>query len=121
MPGVAELESVLIDTCRSFREVFLVIDALDECDFLEHRPRLLKTLQIFRERSGKLFVTSRPFAHDIRKSFTSGRQLPVFAHQEDIRRFLLGKMDDSVLAKEIMDDDLQQLIVRIIIEQSKGM
>ena len=121
MPKAEELEEVLLDVCESFREVFIVIDALDECDAARYRPSLLKTLELVRKNSTKLFVTSRPFADDIRKSFSQGLQIPISAQQSDIRRYLQAKISANAAAEDIMDRQLQAEIFKVISEGANGM
>lgn len=112
---------MLLDVCQSFDEVFIVIDALDECDAARYRPSLLKTLQRLREGSAKLFVTSRPFANDIKKSFSEGPQIQISAQGSDVRKYLQEKISNNEAAEDIMDRHLRLEILTTISEGANGM
>ncbi|KAG8534359.1 uncharacterized protein KY384_001203 [Bacidia gigantensis] len=121
IPDVDELEEVILEVCKSFRQVFIVIDALDECDAARYRPSLLKILALLEKRSAKLFITSRPFADDIRKSFGQGPQISISAQQTDIRRYLQDRISNNAAAEDIMERRLQAEIFSVISEGANGM
>lgn len=92
MPKVEELREVLNDTCRNSQDVYIIIDALDECDALRHRPVLVKTLERIQRDVAKVFVTSRPYPDDIKKAFAHGLQIQISAQEFDIRMYLEAKI-----------------------------
>jgi hypothetical protein len=71
-PRLPELEQHFEETIGCFDQVFLVVDAMDECK-TDHRGGLLSYIvHIFQSSPGKLklFVTSRPEG-DIKEAFNS--------------------------------------------------
>ena len=61
MPRPVELEGILLSTIRAYDEIFLLLDALDECPNGEMRQGVLQYLERLAQRAGnvKMFATSR--------------------------------------------------------------
>ena len=120
-PKVEELRKVFLDVCRIFQDVYVIIDAVDECDGSKQRPTLLKTLDIIQKEAAKVFVTSRPYSDDIRRAFAQGPQIQINARTSDIRIYLEAKIHDNTAAEDIMDKRLMMEIVSVISEGASGM
>ncbi|ERF68520.1 hypothetical protein EPUS_05659 [Endocarpon pusillum Z07020] len=121
-PSLHEISALLRSQVRNFDEVFIIIDALDECpeadqvrnNFLNGVRSLLPHIQ--------LMVTSRPIA-SIESMFKEDTQLEIRAHDEDIRTFIESHIQ---LQKELVDvleghDDVQSVIVSTLLEKTNGM
>ncbi|EEU33889.1 uncharacterized protein NECHADRAFT_55600, partial [Fusarium vanettenii 77-13-4] len=69
--------------------VFVVIDALDECQVSDNcRARFLSKITELQQESGvNIFVTSRPLP-EITRDLKDGISLDIRAHEEDVRRYL---------------------------------
>ncbi|KAF4426403.1 Vegetative incompatibility protein HET-E-1 [Colletotrichum fructicola] len=84
-PSVAELSKTLELVCKTFARVYILIDALDECQAVGCRSSLLKTL--FKQRTGTgapvhLFATSR-FIPEIEEEFEDPLRCEIKASEKD--------------------------------------
>ncbi|KAI5846365.1 hypothetical protein DFP73DRAFT_387213 [Morchella snyderi] len=68
-PDFEELYRVFLATCGKFSRVFLVFDALDECDQDGGQGYLLRSLQHLLEEKQQIsiFLTSQPYPEDIQR------------------------------------------------------
>ena len=112
-----DLMKLLRMALASLRQVFICIDALDECP-PKHLPELLVSLrELIRECPGtRIFLTGRPHIREnIQRYFPKAFEMPITTKREDIRKYLqkrLGRDDEP----EAMDNDLRDDIMRIIPE-----
>lgn len=121
-PSVPELSRSLQNQVRRFGKVFIVIDALDEC------PENDRTREVFLGELRKLpsniriLVTSRPNTL-IEYAFAGASRLDIYAHDDDVRRHVVARLDtQSLLAKHVTaDPSLQDAIISKILEKSQGM
>lgn len=119
-PQLDDLETTLLLTCREFRQTFIIIDALDECDAKRHRKAFLKVLKDLENTSARLFVTSRPHPDDIKQTLCAAPRITVEAHDSDIRKYLahkLGQDGDT----DLIDEPLKEDIVSNIANRAQGM
>jgi hypothetical protein len=123
------LERVLLQ----FRKVYILIDALDECDERNVIP-LLRPLQKMLgysdttnlQQSTRIFVTGRPHTERQVQQYLSRSTNPTSftleAHTEDIERFILHKIETEVCDIDIKDNhDLKTEIATQISSRSDGM
>jgi len=119
---LVDLMRLLRVAIDSLPQVFICIDALDEC-LPKFLPELLQSLRdIVRESpSTRIFLTGRPHVgEDVRRYFTKAVVIPISPKTDDIRNYLemrLDRDDDP----EAMDNDLRADIVRIILEKIPDM
>ena len=86
-PTEDEIAGSFQATCSLFSEVYIVVDALDECE-ARHRDRLLSRLRHMQWFwTLKLFVTSRSIP-DVVGHFKDDTALEIKASQDDVRSFL---------------------------------
>ncbi|RYO34681.1 hypothetical protein AA0111_g3695 [Alternaria arborescens] len=88
-PSLDEICSVLRDVLAHYPTVYLVIDALDECQEDTRRLVLAKLRDLQTARDVRLMATSR-FIPDIEDAFREAPRLEVRASREDIKRFVDG-------------------------------
>ncbi|CAN9210682.1 unnamed protein product [Alternaria alternata] len=91
-PSLDEICSVLRDVLAHYPTVYLVIDALDECQEDTRRLVLAKLRDLQTARDVRLMATSR-FIPDIEDAFREAPRLEVRASREDIKRFVDGQTD----------------------------
>ena len=118
----ADLMGMLRTAIASLQQVFICIDALDEC-LPKHLPELLKSLRdIVRESpTTRIFLTGRPHVReDIQRYFTKVAVIPISPNTDDIRNYLDMRLDGDA-DPEAMNDDLRADIVRIILEKVSDM
>ncbi|KAF7922343.1 uncharacterized protein EAE97_011085 [Botrytis byssoidea] len=120
-PSTEEVSSTLKSIINSYSKVFIVVDALDECQmadgcrmkFLSEVFHLHETCQL------SLFATSR-YIPDIEKRFDSSMRLEIRASDKDVERYLDGRI--SQLPGYVRQStDLQNEIKIGIIKAVDGM
>ena len=120
-PQIQDLELTLLDVCQDFDQVFITIDALDECDERTSRKRFLLFLaELQQTPSIRLFVTSRPYPEDIQKAFGQAPQIVVEASVADLRKYLRRRIEESDTAG-IVDEDFKQHLVETIAKGAQKM
>ena len=91
-PSLDEICSALRDALAHYPTVYLVIDALDECQESTRRHFLAKLRDLQAVRDVRLMATSR-FILDIEDAFRKAPRLEVRASTEDIECFVTGQTD----------------------------
>ena len=117
-PFLDEILQVLRSICRTYTTLYIVVDALDECeDRYATRSQLLDLLQGLQAgKNIQLMLTSR----FIPEQFQSAPRLEVRANEQDVRRFVAGQIPR--LPKCIQHDDrLKQTVYNKITEAVDGM
>jgi len=117
-----DMVQMLKRTVSILSQVFICIDALDECP-PKHLLELLGTMKEVLEESPRtrIFLTGRPQVEaEITRYFTTRLAVPVIPKMHDIRRYLENKleMDPEPIA---MSDSLRADILRIIPERVSEM
>lgn len=112
-PSLRELVESLRSVAQLFDHVFIVVDALDECQESNHcLPRFLSELFDLQKQLGvNLFATARPLGH-IKSSFEKAMSIEIRAHSEDVRKYVSGRLGElpmvvqrnSKLQEAIMDN-----------------
>jgi hypothetical protein len=92
-PSLDEISAVLQSVAAAYSRVFIIVDALDECQISDGcRQRFLSGLFNLQVKCGiNLFATSRPIL-SIEKEFEGNTMLEIRASEEDVRRYLEGHM-----------------------------
>jgi hypothetical protein len=120
-PSLKEVSETLYTITKSYSRVFIIIDALDECQVCDSsRPKLLSN--IFDLQAGtraNIFATSR-FIPEISEKFSKAMRLEIRASNQDVQTYLDGHM--SQLPGYVFDSsDLQNEIKTDIIKAVDGM
>lgn len=125
-PKLAELQDQFKAIVGTFDEVFLVIDALDECK-KEVRQQLLPYISgLFDQCPGKLktFVTSR-LESDIERAFTSANfsmiKVEATKVEEDIAAYIRYELMHRNDEECKIDLALREEITDVLVSQSGGM
>ena len=119
---LAEMMGMLRIALASSPQVFICIDALDEC-LPKHLPELLESLRdIVRESpTTRIFLTGRPHVEGaVQRYFTKAVVIPVSPNTDDIRNYLRMKLDRDD-EPEAMDNDLRADIVKVIVDKMSDM
>ncbi len=120
-PQQQEIEDALLLTCQDYDRVFIIIDALDECDVRTHRKHFLKSLETLRTKSSsRIFITSRPYPDDIKKSLESAPQIIISADDEDLQRYISRELDNSDNL-EVIDEELREKIIMVVSQAAQKM
>lgn len=89
-PLLDEIYTALRDVLAHYPTVYIVIDALDECQEGTRRQFLAKLRDLQALRDIRLLATSRSIP-DIEDAFGEAPRLEVRASREDIKRFVVGQ------------------------------
>ena len=119
---LADLKRMLGIAIASLPQVFICIDALDEC-LPKKLPELLESLKdIVREfPRTRIFLTGRPHVKEaIRGYFDKVIVIPISPNTEDIRNYLEMRLGRDV-EPEAMDNDLRADIVSSILDKMSDM
>ena len=95
-PSFDEISKALHDVAAMYLRVFIVVDALDECQVSDGcRMRFLSEIFNFRAKCGaNLFATSR-FIPEIIETFKGTIPLEIRASDEDVRIYLANRISES--------------------------
>ena len=120
-PQIQDLKLTLLDACEDFNQVFVAIDALDECDESMRRKSFLPFLATLQQTPKiRLFITSRPHPEDIRKALGAAPQVTVEASDADLKKYLRRRIDESANA-EIIDEDFRQNLIETVAKGAQKM
>jgi len=117
-PRLADLIGMLKTVIASLPQVFICLDALDEC-LPKRVPEVLESLRdILRESPGtRIFLTGRSHVkEDVQRYFPEVVVIPINPNRNDIGNYVKMRLDrDS--EPEAMSNDLRVDIVRVILEK----
>ena len=119
---LADLMRMLRIAIASLPQVFICIDALDEC-LPKHLPELLDSLRDIVQEFPKtrIFLTGRPhISGGVHKYFTGVVVIHISPNTGDIRDYLEMRLDRDD-EPEAMDDDLRADIVKVIVDKMSDM
>ena len=119
---LADLMRMLRTAIASLPQVFICIDALDEC-LPKNLPEFLESLrEIVRESpKTRIFLTGRPHVEGaILRYFAKAVVILISPNTDDIRNYLAMKLDRDD-EPEAMDNDLREDIVNVILNKMSDM
>jgi Cdc6-like AAA superfamily ATPase len=122
-PSAEELSRVPLSVASLYTRIFVVVDALDECQRASGcRSRFLSQIFALQDAfSINVFATSRPIP-EIEETFEHCLWKRIIAPEEDIRSFLHSEMHMPQMPKLIQrDNDLQKEISSQIVDLADGM
>ena len=118
-PSTDEISRTLHSVATSFSRLFLIIDALDECQMTDRSKFLSEVFSLQAKTKANIFATSRP-SLDLERKFKDCISLEILASDEDVRRYLDGHMS-RLLPFVSRRPDLQDEIKTEIGRAVKGM
>jgi len=117
-PSIHEISSALRSVTASFSTVFIVIDALDECQ-VRGRCRakfLSEILDLQTKCQANLLITSR-YVPEIKERFRDATLLEIRASEEDVRRYLdshMSRLPKCVAKSPELQEKIKVAIVAIV-------
>lgn len=119
-PSLGEISEIIRQEFGLYKQIFVVVDALDECpEQGGHRARLLEELQ--KITGINLMITSRPHL-DVQDTFQDIIWLEVRASEADLRNYIDGRLKRGKLAKHVKaHKDLQEDISKTVVANANGM
>jgi Cdc6-like AAA superfamily ATPase len=117
-PLLDEILRSLQAVATIYSRVFLIVDALDECQVSDGcRSRFISNIFNLQAKTrAKLFTTSRPIP-DIEKQFKSCLSREILASDEDVQRYLdshMSQLPTFVLSKLELQDEIKTRIIRAV-------
>lgn len=120
-PSFDELKRLLTALCKHYARTYILVDALDECEAVRERRLLLPVLRSLPSISTRLFVTSRPNNEDIFQSFSKASQIDIIAHEWDLRRYIMERMEERGDFVDRLTPELKENITSTITAGASGM
>ena len=116
-----ELEKMIYDILPSIHRLYVIIDALDECDESRHRRTVLQLLYRIKQIANiRLFLTSRQYPHDIKAMFHIHSQIAIYAHEFDLRRYMHQQLHHADVS-DIVDGAFASKVVETLVHRAEGM
>ena len=121
-PKLSEYSRMLSSVCQTFSNIFVVVDALDECSETHSNRENFMTELLKMSPKTRLLVTSRHFA-SIKSKIKGDSFVEIRADDDDVESFLQNYISQHrELAALIRDrDDLRNEIIDTVVSKSKGM
>jgi hypothetical protein len=118
--SIDALFEAIRECTTNFSTVFLLIDALDECDKRECEI-LMPFLRRLLNSGVKLYITARTgFQVSLTVTKSALHQLTISARQEDLKSFVLERLETSDPEHQLNESD-RQSVLRKILSQANGM
>jgi Cdc6-like AAA superfamily ATPase len=121
-PSVEEISSTLHSVVAKYSRVFIIVDALDECQASDGcRTRLLWELFNLQKRHGSNILATSRFIPEIVDQFKgSSESLEIRANREDVERYLeghigeLGELRSFVRGNRQLQTDIKAGISEVV-------
>lgn len=120
-PSLQEISDTLHSVTDKYSRVFIIVDALDECQASDScRSGLLSELFNLQKRHGTNTLATSRFIHEIVDRFRGALRLEIRAREEDVQTYLDYHMspERAFLRK---NPELQKKIKRKIVQAVDGM
>ena len=119
-PSFDDLKRLLAALCIQYARVYIVVDALDECEAIQRRL-LLPVLESLPNSITRLFVTSRPNNEDISQSFGKAPQITIAASELDLRQYITERMEEDRDFIKSLTPELKEKITSTVSAKASGM
>lgn len=121
-PTEDELYITLLELSKAFIHIFIIFDALDECDRSKQRETLLPMCHKMGKDGFTLFITSRRSADDLQESFSAVPRVEIEAHELDIRSYIYNWLNKNrAVMRMIRTSKREEEIVSELVNASDGM
>ncbi|OAP56393.1 hypothetical protein AYL99_09572 [Fonsecaea erecta] len=117
-PSFDEISRALQSIASTFLRVFIIVDAIDECQTTNGSQTkvLTEVFNIHASSGANIFVTSR-FIPDITRKFEAATSLEIRASEEDVRRYVDGhiyRLPGFVSGNHDLQEEIKTGIVRSV-------
>jgi hypothetical protein len=121
-PDLSELSKLLHSSVEAFSNVYIIVDALDECDEGGKRRSQLLSYLLSLDSRVRLFFTSRPLG-DVEDLLPSAVRFKIRAQDPDMHKYITAQIDrEPNLARLCKkNEDLRDEISQKIIAKADGM
>ncbi len=104
-----------------YERIYLLVDALDECEATKERIMLMPLLEHLPHKSTSLFVTSRPNNDDISQTFGKASRITISVSESDLRQCITERIDERKDVVNRLTPELKETIVCSILAGASGM
>lgn len=102
----SKIMTMISEIAPRFSSVWVIVDALDECENTSHRCHLVKFFQHLAACKIRLFVTCRPHVQPP----DNVAVLDIRAHSEDIETYLRAKLEDTCIQHGLREEIVSNLL-----------
>ncbi|KAF8245541.1 hypothetical protein K440DRAFT_587008, partial [Wilcoxina mikolae CBS 423.85] len=120
-PTLADMQGIIITTAKGFKQIYIILDALDECDEDNQRDKIISFVEHISQRPFKVIVTSRPHPRDIQHAFGTELQVEILATADDMEAVIRNKISQKAARGSRINPQLANDIVKVLLEQAEGM
>lgn len=121
-PSFEDLFGTLRAILTKFSRIFLVFDALDECDQENQRKDLLPLFHRLVGLGINVFLTSRPHPEDIQLSLSNAEKVMILAKKEDIAIYVEQSINQNPRARRIVEQGkCKDMIIAGLVDCARGM
>ncbi|KAF8982628.1 hypothetical protein BDQ17DRAFT_1262049 [Cyathus striatus] len=123
-PAFEDLIPIIEREINSYKQCFILIDALDEFTLEEMRNMFIKYIQkLFNESKVNLMIFSRDNIPEITEDMQWAKRLDIIDHTEDIQCYIENQIDNTKKIKWLLNEapSIQQEVVETVLSMSKGM
>ena len=120
-PSFDEVKRLFMAMCTRYKQTYILVDALDECEASHERRLLLPVLEALPYTRTRLFVTSRPNNEDITRTFGKADQIIIAAPTSDLREYILERMNERRDFLDRLTPELKEKITASISARASGM
>ncbi|KAF8246554.1 hypothetical protein K440DRAFT_602223, partial [Wilcoxina mikolae CBS 423.85] len=121
-PSLQSLYDAIVALSKQFPQVYIICDALDECDQQKQRTTLLPLFHQLGQNGVNLFMTSRPYPEDIQDSFQDITTIELSANESDIRSYIRETINQNLRAKRLVQNaKCEERIISQLMDCAKGM
>lgn len=117
-PSINELSKSLLDTAAMYTRVFIVVDALDECEAADGtRSRFLSNIFNLQTGSAISFLATSRTIPDIEKWFDGCASQEISATDEDIRNYLnshMARLPGFVVSNSMLQEEIKTEIIAAV-------
>lgn len=108
LPDVHELKGLILRCIDAFHLVYVVIDALDECEDQRTRFQIFDLLTSFKRSDTRIMITSRQELPEQ----VSGTIIPIHSHDSDIKTYVKNMLEYKKWDTKLKDEIVSKIILK---------
>jgi Cdc6-like AAA superfamily ATPase len=118
LPSLRQISAALHSTAAAYKRVFIIIDALDECQDLARTKLLDDLFNLQTQARGNILATSR-VNDDIERRFEGCSTIEISAANEDVLAYLNDQL--TLRRSTVLNDDIQEKVRDAVLRAADGM
>ena len=113
-PQLQDLELAFSLTCQSIDRVFVIVDALDECDSKNRKAFLRSLSSLQGNKPLSILMTSRSYEDYVNQLFGSCPRMKIQAHESDLRAYVSRQVEDNDEIDGVDEQFKKEMIERVV-------